>query len=117
MTPLRMAPLYMESPLRPSQGAVDMSSAGANLPERKAAKKLGRCWVTIFWRQGLAEASEQLRDGPRTLREIKRAEEMPEEFGAHRKPPKPRRLVKASACAYIHRGAALFRPRAAPPSP
>ena len=45
-----------------------MSLAGANLPERKAAKKLGRCWVTIFWRQGLAEASERLRDGPRTLR-------------------------------------------------
>ena len=45
-----------------------MSSAGANLPERKAAKKLGRCWVTIFRRQGLAEASERVRDGPRTLK-------------------------------------------------
>ena len=59
-----------------------MSSAGANLPERKAAKKLGRWRVTIFRRQGLGEASERLRDGPRTLREIKRVEEMPEEFGA-----------------------------------
>ena len=45
-----------------------MSSAGANLPERKAAKKLGRCWVAIFRRQGLAEASERLCDAPRTLR-------------------------------------------------
>ena len=51
-----------------------MSSAGANLPERKAAKKLGRCWVTIFRRQGLAEASERLRDGPGTLRELKRVD-------------------------------------------
>ena len=59
-----------------------MSSAGANLPERKAAKKLGRCWVTIFRRQGLADASEMIKDGFRTLRGIERVEEMPEEFGA-----------------------------------
>ena len=51
-----------------------MSSAGANLPERKAAKKLGRCWVIIFRRQGLADASERVRDGSRTLRELKRVD-------------------------------------------
>lgn len=94
-----------------------MSSGRSKPAGEESSQKLGEMPGTIFRRQGLAEASEQLRDGPRTLREIKRAEEMPEEFGAHRKPPKPRRLVKASACAYIHRGAALFRPRAAPPSP
>ena len=51
-----------------------MSSGGTNLPERKAAKKLGRCWVTIFRRQGIADASERLRDAPQTLREIKRVD-------------------------------------------
>ena len=51
-----------------------MSSAGANLPERKAAKKLGRCWVTIFRRQGLGEASELLRDGSGTPNRQRRVE-------------------------------------------
>ena len=57
-----------------------MSSAGANLPERKAAGVM--LGGTNFRRQGLADASERVRDGSRTLKEIKRVEEMPEEFGA-----------------------------------
>ena len=38
----------------------------------------------LFRRQGLAEAPERLRDGPRTRREIKRVEEIPDEFGIAR---------------------------------
>ena len=49
-----------------------MSSAGANLPERKAAGVM--LGGTNFRRQGLADASERLRDGPRTLRELKRVD-------------------------------------------
>ena len=57
-----------------------MSSAGANLPERKAAGVM--LGGTNFRRQGLADASEMIKDGFRTLRGIERVEEMPEEFGA-----------------------------------
>ena len=38
--------------------------------------------MDLFRRQGLADASEMIKDGFRTHRGIERVEEMPEEFGA-----------------------------------
>ena len=44
-----------------------MSSGGSKPAGEESRKKLGEMLGTIFRRQGLAEASEQLRDGSRTF--------------------------------------------------